>query len=91
MADCRGDKFGEGRPRQRIGIGDALQGDTGAEREHEDGNDPGRERQLGGSLGKPRPGQRRGKLVVRWKHVTLAGLTFPQPETITAQLSALAS
>jgi thioredoxin-dependent peroxiredoxin len=29
--------------------------------------------------------------VLRWKHVTLVGLTFPKPEAITAQLSALAS
>jgi thioredoxin-dependent peroxiredoxin len=28
--------------------------------------------------------------VLRWKHVTLVGLTFPKPETITAQLAALA-
>ena len=31
-----------------------------------------------------------GEGMVRWKHVTLVGLTFPKPETITAQLSALA-
>jgi len=29
--------------------------------------------------------------VLRWKHVTLVGLTFPKAATITAQLSALAS
>jgi thioredoxin-dependent peroxiredoxin len=29
--------------------------------------------------------------IVRWKHVTLVGLTFPKPETITAQLAGLAS
>jgi len=29
--------------------------------------------------------------VLRWKHVTLVGLTFPKPETITAQLKALAA
>jgi thioredoxin-dependent peroxiredoxin len=29
--------------------------------------------------------------VLRWKHVTLVGMTFPKPEAITAQLSALAS
>jgi thioredoxin-dependent peroxiredoxin len=28
--------------------------------------------------------------VVRWKQVTLVGLTFPKPETITAQVAALA-
>lgn len=28
--------------------------------------------------------------IVRWKHVTLIGLTFPSAETITAQLAALA-
>lgn len=28
--------------------------------------------------------------VLRWKHVTLVGLTFPTTETITAQLAALA-
>ena len=27
--------------------------------------------------------------VLRWKHVTLVGLTFPSPETISAQLAAL--
>ena len=31
-----------------------------------------------------------GAGVLRWKHVTLVGLTFPKPETITAQLAALA-
>jgi peroxiredoxin Q/BCP len=29
--------------------------------------------------------------VLRWKHVTLVGLTFPRPAVITEQLSALAS
>lgn len=29
--------------------------------------------------------------IVRWKHVTLIGLTFPSAETITGQLAALAS
>jgi thioredoxin-dependent peroxiredoxin len=29
--------------------------------------------------------------VLRWKHVTLAGLTFPRPETITAQIAAFAA
>jgi thioredoxin-dependent peroxiredoxin len=28
--------------------------------------------------------------VIRWKHVTLVGLTFPTADTITAQLSSLA-
>jgi len=32
-----------------------------------------------------------GDGIVRWKHVTLVGLTFPKPETITAKLAALAS
>jgi peroxiredoxin Q/BCP len=32
-----------------------------------------------------------GEGVLRWKHVTLVGLTFPKAETITAQLAALAS
>jgi peroxiredoxin Q/BCP len=32
-----------------------------------------------------------GDGIVRWKHVTLIGLTFPSTETITAQLAALAS
>jgi hypothetical protein len=27
--------------------------------------------------------------VLRWKHVTLVGLTFPPAETIAAQLAAL--
>ena len=31
-----------------------------------------------------------GEGIVRWKHVTLIGLTFPSTETITAQLTALA-
>jgi thioredoxin-dependent peroxiredoxin len=31
-----------------------------------------------------------GDGVLRWKHVTLVGLTFPKAETITAQLAALA-
>ncbi len=31
-----------------------------------------------------------GDGIVRWKHVGLVGLTFPPPETITAQLAALA-
>jgi thioredoxin-dependent peroxiredoxin len=31
-----------------------------------------------------------GEGIVRWKHVTLVGLTFPKPEVITAQLAALA-
>ena len=52
-------------------------------------------RQYGISLG--RAGLRRsvfvidGKGILRWKHVTLASLTFPKAETITAQLAALAS
>jgi thioredoxin-dependent peroxiredoxin len=29
--------------------------------------------------------------ILRWKHVTLVGLTFPSAETISAQLSALAA
>ena len=29
--------------------------------------------------------------ILRWKHVTLVGLTFPKTEAITAQLAALAS
>ncbi|MGD0377080.1 MAG: peroxiredoxin [Streptosporangiaceae bacterium] len=29
--------------------------------------------------------------VIRWKHVTLVGLTFPSADTITAQLASLAS
>src|SRR6266571_4626053 len=29
--------------------------------------------------------------ILRWKHVTLVGLTFPKAATITAQLAALAS
>lgn len=32
-----------------------------------------------------------GEGTLRWKHVTLVGLTFPKTETITAQLAALAS
>jgi len=32
-----------------------------------------------------------GNGTVRWKHVTLVGLTFPSAETITGQLTALAS
>jgi thioredoxin-dependent peroxiredoxin len=32
-----------------------------------------------------------GAGVIRWKHVTLVGLTFPSADTITAQLTALAS
>jgi peroxiredoxin Q/BCP len=32
-----------------------------------------------------------GEGMVRWKHVTLVGLTFPSADTITAQLAALAS
>lgn len=32
-----------------------------------------------------------GEGVLRWKHVTLVGLTFPKTEVITAQLAALAS
>lgn len=32
-----------------------------------------------------------GDGIVRWKHVTLISLTFPSAETITAQLTALAS
>jgi peroxiredoxin Q/BCP len=32
-----------------------------------------------------------GAGIVRWKHVTLIGLTFPSAETITGQLTALAS
>jgi thioredoxin-dependent peroxiredoxin len=31
-----------------------------------------------------------GDGIVRWKHVTLIGLTFPSAETITGQLTALA-
>jgi peroxiredoxin Q/BCP len=32
-----------------------------------------------------------GEGILRWKHVTLVGLTFPKAETIAAQLAALAS
>lgn len=32
-----------------------------------------------------------GEGILRWKHVTLVGLTFPKAATITAQLAALAS
>jgi peroxiredoxin Q/BCP len=32
-----------------------------------------------------------GDGILRWKHVTLVGLTFPSAETISAQLSALAA
>jgi peroxiredoxin Q/BCP len=32
-----------------------------------------------------------GDGILRWKHVTLVGLTFPKTATITAQLAALAS
>lgn len=32
-----------------------------------------------------------GEGVLRWKHVTLVGRTFPKTEVITAQLAALAS
>ena len=32
-----------------------------------------------------------GEGILRWKHVTLVGLTFPKTEAITAQLAALAS
>jgi peroxiredoxin Q/BCP len=32
-----------------------------------------------------------GSGIVRWKHVTLVGLTFPSADTITGQLTALAS
>jgi peroxiredoxin Q/BCP len=32
-----------------------------------------------------------GEGILRWKHVTLVGLTFPKTETITAQLATLAS
>jgi peroxiredoxin Q/BCP len=32
-----------------------------------------------------------GEGILRWKHVTLVGLTFPNTETITAQLAARAS
>jgi thioredoxin-dependent peroxiredoxin len=32
-----------------------------------------------------------GEGVIRWKHVTLVGLTFPSADSITAQLTALAS
>lgn len=31
-----------------------------------------------------------GQGIVRWKHITLVGLTFPKPATITAQVAALA-
>jgi peroxiredoxin Q/BCP len=47
-------------------------------------------------IGLPGAGLRRSVFVIdaegvlRWKHVTLAGFTFPRAEAITAQLAALA-